>query len=96
MASTFCSDAAVELITTGHQMASLLVSSPTPPPPERKALPDGQRCFSSSLAPYFSQGMIKHSYLLYFSVIEISKQLRKIFQPLEILLEVALSSKKVS
>lgn len=92
MASTFCSDAAVELITTGHQMASLLVSSP----PERKALPDGQRCFSSSLAPYFSQGMIKHSYLLYFSVIEISKQLRKIFQPLEILLEVALSSKKVS
>ena len=94
MASTFCSDAAVELITTGHQMASLLVSPP--PPPERKALPDGQRCFSSSLAPYFSQGMIKHSYLLYFSVIEISKQLRKIFQPLEILLEVALSSKKVS
>ena len=76
MASTFCSDAAVELITTGHQMASLLVSSP---PPERKALPDGQICFSSSLAPYFSQGMIKHSYLLYFSVIEISKQLRKIF-----------------
>ena len=94
MASTFCSDAAVELITTGHQMASLLVSSP--PPRERKALPYGQRCFSSLLAPYFSQGMIKHSYLLYFSVIEISKQLRKIFQPLEILLEVALSSKKVS
>ena len=94
MASTFCSDAAVELITTGHQMASLLVSYP--PPPERKALPYGQRCFSSLLAPYFSQGMIKHSYLLYFSVIEISKQLRKIFQPLEILLEVALSSKKVS
>ena len=39
MASTICSDAAVELITTGHQMASLLVSSP-PPLKEKRSQTD--------------------------------------------------------
>lgn len=87
--SIICSDSAVELFITGYQMASLLVSCPP-----KKVLQDGQRCFSSSLAPYFSQGIIKHRYLLYFSLIEISNENVAETDILTNILEVVLSPKK--